>query len=77
MQYDADPMETILLCRVPKGAIEDHLPGRQPEMFTTGESSAIGALDGTGMFRVHRNCSPMDYVRIARRWGFHADTRDP
>jgi hypothetical protein len=40
-------METILLCRVLKGAIEDHIPGRQPEMFTTGEAAAIGALDGT------------------------------
>ncbi len=47
MQYHADPIEKILLCRVLKGAIEDHLPGRQPEMFTTGESVAIGALDGT------------------------------
>jgi len=40
-------METILLCRVLKGAIEDHLPGHQPEMFTTGEAAAIGALDDT------------------------------
>jgi AraC-like DNA-binding protein len=47
LQYDVEPMDTILLCRVLKGAIEDHLPGRQPEMFTTGEAAAIGALDGT------------------------------
>jgi AraC-like DNA-binding protein len=47
LQYEAEPMETILLCRVLKGAIEDHIPGRQPEMFTTGEAAAIGALEGT------------------------------
>jgi hypothetical protein len=46
LRYEAEPMETILLCRVLKGAIEDHIPGRQPEMFTTGEAAAIGALDG-------------------------------
>lgn len=55
LQYDVEPMETILLCRVLKGAIEDHLPGRQPEMFTTGEAAAIGALDGTAFSGfVHR-----------------------
>lgn len=48
LQYsDVDPSEMILLCRVLKGAIEDHLPGHQPEMFTTGEAAAIGALEGT------------------------------
>lgn len=47
MEYAVVPMDTILLCRVLKGAIEDHLPGRQPEMFTKGEVAAIGALDDT------------------------------
>ena len=55
LEYDVEPMETILLCRVLKGAIEDHLPGHQPEMFTTGEAAAIGALDGTAFSGfVHR-----------------------
>jgi AraC-like DNA-binding protein len=55
LKYDVDPMDKILLCRVLKGAIEDHLPGHQPEMFTTGEAAAIGAVEGapyTGF--VHR-----------------------
>ncbi len=56
LQYsDVEPSEMILLCRVLKGAIEDHLPGHQPEIFTTGEAAAIGALEGaryTGF--VHR-----------------------
>jgi AraC-like DNA-binding protein len=47
MEYAVEPMDNILLCRVLKGAIEDHLPGRQPAMFTKGEVAAIGALDGT------------------------------
>jgi hypothetical protein len=47
VQYELDPPEMILLCRVLKGAIEDHRPGQQPEMFTGGEVAAIGALDGT------------------------------
>jgi AraC-like DNA-binding protein len=48
LQYhDVDPSDRILLCRILKGAIEDHLPGHQPEMFTTGEAAALGALDGT------------------------------
>jgi AraC-like DNA-binding protein len=48
LQYsDVEPSEMILLCRVLKGAIEDHLPGHQPEMFTTGEAAAIGAREGT------------------------------
>jgi len=47
LEYAAEPMDTIMLCRVLKGAIEDHLPGRPPEMFTTGEVAALGALDDT------------------------------
>lgn len=47
LQYAVEPLDTILLCRVRKGAIEDHQPGHQPEIFTTGEAAAIGALDGT------------------------------
>ena len=47
LQYAADPMQAIMLCRVLKGAIEDHQPGHQPEMFTTGEVAAIGAIDDT------------------------------
>lgn len=47
LDYDVEPPDRILLCRVLKGAIEDHVPGRQPEMFTTGEVAAIGALDDT------------------------------
>jgi len=47
LEYAVEPMDTILLCRILKGAIEDHLPGQQPEMFTTGEVAAIGALDDT------------------------------
>ncbi len=53
LQYDVDPTEMILLCRVLKGAIEVHQPQHQPEIFTTGEAAAIGALDGaryTGYF---------------------------
>jgi AraC-like DNA-binding protein len=55
MRYELDPPEMILLCRVFKGAIEDHRPGQQPEMFNGGEVVAIGALDSTayGGF-VHR-----------------------
>jgi AraC-like DNA-binding protein len=64
--YDADPLDVILLCRVLKGAIEDHLPGRSPEMFSAGEVAAIGALDGTG-YRgfVHR--ATFTAVSIDRR----------
>ena len=55
MQYELDPPERILLCRVLKGALEDHIPGHQPEMFTTGEATAIGAVDGAGYTgSVHR-----------------------
>lgn len=45
--YDVASLEPIMLCRVLKGAIEDHLPGRPPEIFTTGEVVAIGAVDDT------------------------------
>ncbi|WP_164478708.1 helix-turn-helix transcriptional regulator [Mycolicibacterium stellerae] len=66
LQYEADPMETILLCRVLKGAIEAHLPGHQPQMFTTGGAAAIGALDDTayGGF-VHR--ATLTGIAIDRR----------
>ncbi|RDH77454.1 helix-turn-helix domain-containing protein [Mycolicibacterium moriokaense] len=45
MQYAVDPMQSILLCRVLKGSIEDHVPGREPELFASGEAGAIGAID--------------------------------
>lgn len=56
MEYAADPMQSIMLCRVLKGAISDQRqPGHRPETFTTGEAAAIGAVEGAGHTgHVHR-----------------------
>lgn len=54
LRYEAEPPEMIMLCRILKGAIEDHQRGRRPEMFTAGESAAIGAIDAPYTGFVHR-----------------------
>lgn len=47
LSFAADPPAKIMLCRVLKGTLEEHLPARQAEVFTSGDAWAIGALDET------------------------------
>jgi AraC-like DNA-binding protein len=66
MSYDAEPPESILLCRVHTGVLQEQRPGQPTQAFTPNTVAAIGAVEGVPVTgTIHR--TRFDIVTIDRR----------